>query len=162
MADRYCAWIRVGGCLKRSRLDEFLAVFKGTRLKLEWGDALFEPADAHELLEVRKGRWLWLCDEEACQGEFPELEDTCRELGLSYRRHSQACSGDDAELVDWRPGMSEPLWQIASNEREAVLIPQSEVRAVLNSLEAGNMHKAISKLRQFCPTLPDLPPFEIH
>jgi len=58
---------------------------------------------------------LWLCDEQADYGEFPELEAACRKLGLSYCRHSEASFDCDSELADWRPGMNKPLVRTGSN-----------------------------------------------
>lgn len=161
MADRYCAWIRIGGRLERARLNEFLAVFHGIRLKLEWGDALFEPRDASELLDAKEGKWLWLCDEEATCGEFAELEDVCRSLGLSYGRHSEAYCSYDAELVDWRPGMREPLWQLARNDGETTLVSQEKVKRALDALETGHTQRALRMLHKLCPQIKVLPPFEI-
>jgi hypothetical protein len=41
------------------------------------------------LIERCEAGFLRLCDEQANNGEFPELEVACRRLGLSYLRHSE-------------------------------------------------------------------------
>ena len=116
MSDRYCAWIRIGGRIERPKLEPLLKAIGQSYVRLDWGEPPFEPRDADELLDARQDGWLRLCDEEARHGgEFPELEETCRKLGLAYRRYCEAWCGYDAEILDWRPGMEEPLIELLSN-----------------------------------------------
>jgi len=90
------------------------------------------------------------------------LEEVCRDLGLAYTRFCEAWCGYDAEIVDFRPGMKEPLIRTCSNEdSDIVLVDAGAVKEALTALEAGRHQEAIDKLRSLCPEIPDLPPFEI-
>jgi len=162
MSDRYCASIRIGGRIERARVEPLLEAIHASSVALEWGDAFFEPADADELIEARKDGWLQFCNDQACNGEFPELECACRELKLSYRRHSEAYCSYDAEVADWRPGMAKPLCQTGSSERDdAILVPQADVKEALACLIVGATRRATKLLRKLCPDISELPLFEI-
>lgn len=162
MSERYSTWIKIGGRIKHSRIPPLLDAICTAAVRLDWGEAYFEPQDAAELMKVRRDGVLHLCDEEARYGEFPELEKTCRRLRLSYRRHSEGTCGYDAGLTDWRPGTREPIYRRGSNEHthEAMFLA-SEVKPALDALLVRKTKQAIKTLQRLMPTIPDLPPFEI-
>ena len=160
MSARYSAWIRIGGSLERSRAEKLMNAIRLDYARLDWGEPPFEPTTADELLAARSDERLRLCDEEARYGEFDAIESACRELGLSYCRHTEAWCGEDAILVDWRPGMTEPLERPASNEGgDETLISEECVREALALLEACQTAKGIAALRTLCPAVPEVPPF---
>lgn len=162
MSERFSTWIRIGGRVNRSRLEPLLKAIRDAGVRTDWGDAWFEPKTAEELLEVVQENYLFLCDDEARYGEFPEIEKVCRRLKLGYRRHCDGGCVYDAELVDWRPGMKEPLAQRASTEHEGeALLLASEVKIALDLLEADKVKQAIDKLKKLCLVVSDLPPFDI-
>jgi len=162
MSERFSTFIRIGGRLKRSRVEPLLKAIREAGVRSDWGDAWFEPKTAKELLEAVQEKHLFLCDDEARYGEFPELEKLCRRLKLGYRRHCDGGGVYDSELVDWRPGMNEPVAQRASTEHEGeALLLASEVRTALQLLGANKVKPAIDKLKKLCVVVSDLPPFEI-
>ncbi len=162
MSERMSGWIQIGGKLPRSKAKRLCAAISTVRVSLDWGDATFEPRSPEELLAARKDERLWLCDNEASWGEFPDLEEACRELGLAYTRCSDGASVYDAERVDWRPGMKSPLSRISSNESgEKILIAEEPVRNALAALDAGNAPTAKRILQSLCHGIPPVPPFEI-
>ena len=162
MSDRYCAWIRIGGRIERSKLGPLLGEIQAAGVSLGWGEPPFEPTSVDALVDAKKDDILQLCDNQARNGEFPELEEVCRELELAYTRFCEAYCGYDAEIVDFRPGMKEPLIRTCSNEgSDIVLVDAATVKEALTSLEAGRTQEAIAKLRSLCPQISDLPPFEI-
>ncbi len=73
MSERYCAWIRIGGRIERSKLEPLVKEICQSSVMLNWGEPSFEPKDADELPNARTDGWLWFCDEQARYGEFPEL-----------------------------------------------------------------------------------------
>lgn len=161
MSDRMSANISIGGQLAASSVPELLQAIRDAGLSLEWGDAAFKPATGEELLLDLEDGHIWLCDEES-HGEFPELEATCRKLGLPYTRYSEGGVETDAELVDWRSGMSQPLSQIASSCDQAIIyVPAEDVRRALEHLKAGRTEQARRMLERLCPHIPELPSFEI-
>jgi hypothetical protein len=162
MAERFSAWIRIGGKIEHKKVGVLLRAIRECGVRIAWGEPYFEPKDATELLEAQKGKRLWFCDEEARCGEFPGLEATCRKLGLGYTRRSEAWSGYDAEAVDWRPGMKKPLSRTCSNEDgDIILVDVAKVKRALAAFQAGRTEEAVRKLRSLCPHIPDLPPFEV-
>ena len=162
MSDRYCAWIRIGGSIERSKTEPLLGEIQASGVSLDWGEPPFEPASAEALVDAKKEDILQLCDDQARNGEFPELEEVCRDLGLAYTRFCEAWCGYDAEVVEFRPGMKEPLIRTCSNEgSDIVLVDTAAVKEALTSLEAGRNQEAIAQLRSLCPQVPDLPPLEI-
>lgn len=161
MPERIAAYIMIGGPLPRSRLPGLLKAIREAGVAHDWGEPLFEPADADQLLTVMRGRHLWLCDEQASWGEFPELEKTCRTLGLGYMRHSDAGHEFDPEIAEWRSRMARPLVRIASNCGTTTYVPTEEVRRALKHLKAQRVAEATKLLRRFCPSIPRLPPFKI-
>ena len=162
MSDRYCAWIRIGGQIERSKLEPLLAEVHSSSVSLDWGEPPFEPASADALGDAKKDDTLQFCDDQARYGEFPELEEVCRELGLAYTRFCEGWCGYDAVLIDWRPGMEEPLVRTCSNEdSDLVLVDGATVKEALTALEAGRTEEAARRLRDLCPEVHDLPPFEI-
>jgi hypothetical protein len=160
MSARYSAWIRIGGSLERSRAERLIKAIRADYARLDWGEPPFEPTTADELLAARADDRLRLCDEEARYGEFDAIESACRELGLCYRRHTEAWVGEDAILIDWRPGMAEPLVRTASNEGgDEALVSEKRVREALSLLETGQIAEGIAALRTLCSAVPEVPPF---
>ncbi len=152
MSERMSGWIQIGGTLPRSHAEQLCTAISTDRVSLEWGDATFEPKSPEELMAARKDGRLWLCDNEASWGEFPDLEQTCRDGASMY----------DAERVDWRPEMKAPLSRICSNESgNKILIAEEPARNALAALEAGNAPTAKRILQSLCHTIPPVPPFEI-
>lgn len=162
MSERFSTWIKIGGRIKQTRVKSLLEAIRSAAVRLDWGEAYFEPKDAAELIVSRRDGVLHLCDEEARYGEFSELETACRRLRLSYQRHSEGTCGYDAGLTDWRPGMPEPIYRRSSNEHthETVLLA-SEIEPALEALMAGKTKQAIKVIQKMMPTIPNLPPFEI-
>ena len=162
MSERMSGWIQIGGKLPRSSAEQLCIAILTNRVSLEWGDATFEPKSLKELVAARKDERLWLCDNEASWGEFPDLEQACRELGLAYIRCSDGASTYDAKRVDWRPGMKEPLSRICSNESgNKILVAEESVRQALEALEAGNAPGAKRILQSLRHTISPVPPFVI-
>jgi len=58
--------------------------------------------------------------------------------------------------------MEEPLVRTGSNDNSDVaLVPEEPVGKALAALEAGEASEAIRILKDLCPQVPDLPPFEV-
>jgi len=162
MSSYFCASIRIGGSIKRSKVERLLSAIGQAGVSLEWGDAPFAPQTADKLMEAKQETWLWLCDERASCGEFPELEAACRKLKLGYLRHSEASFDCDAERADWRQGMKKPIVRPSSNvNSHDTYVSTEAVCKALELFEAGNAKQAIRSLRRLCPDIPKLPPFEI-
>ena len=162
MSSRYAAWIRIGGTVEHAKAEPLLKAVRDACVKRDWLADPFQPSTIDELLDAREDDELWLCDEEAKYGEFEAMEGACRELGLSYCRHTEAWCGEDAVLIDWRPGMQEPVERVSSNDNsDTALVPEEPVGKALAALEADDAPEAIRILKDLCSHVPDLPPFEV-
>ena len=162
MSDRLCAIMSIGGQVRQKKLSALLKAIAEAGVGTEWGDPTFAPASAEELLLALKDGRIRLCDDQASYGAFPELEKTCRKLRLPYRRHTEGKYEFDAEIVDYRPGMRRPLVRMGSNNNEnETFVAASHVKKALDLLEAGKVEQAIKILRELCPEVAPLPPFEI-
>jgi hypothetical protein len=162
MSERYATWIKIGGRIKRSRVEGLLKAIREAGVRTDWGEPFFAPKTIKELLEACKDGWLQLCDEEARYGEFPQLETACQRLKLGYRRHCEGICGYDAEVVDWRPGVKAPVARKSSNEHpDDTLVLASAVTEAIALLEGGHIQQGIDALKHLCPDVPDLPPFKI-
>ena len=84
MSERYCAWIRIGGRINASKTRPLLKTIREAGASLGWGEPLATPESTAELIKGLQDDWLWLCDDQARYGEFPELEAACQRLGLDY------------------------------------------------------------------------------
>ena len=161
MSDRFSAYIMIGGRLPKRQVPDLLKAITNAGVSFEWGECILQPTTEAELLQAQHKGKLFLCDTEARYGEFPELEQVCRTLGLAYTRYSEGKYEYDAILVDFRPGMKEPLFRRSSNSSEAIYVPASEVKKALRHIEAGRVGKAKGLLRSLCPEVPKLPAFKI-
>ncbi len=162
MSERYATYLSIGGELAWSDVPLLLQAIAASHVATEWGGALTKPTGAAELLSAlhTEGQ-LWFCDDECREGEFPKLEAACRSLGLPYRRCTEGTHACDPEVVDWRPGMVEPIVRIGSNCSEDAYAPERKVKEALNCLERGDLREAITRLQALYPEVPDLPPFKI-
>lgn len=161
MSERYAASIRIGGEIKNTDLPALLDAITKACVCHSWGETPFEPKSGEDLMAVVRDGHLFLCDDQTRYGEFPELETACRELGLSYSRWCEGYCEYDAEVVDWRPGMSEPLCRNGSNSGDTTFVPADEVRKALAHLQSNHIGRARELLRKLCPDIPELPPFMI-
>ena len=162
MADRMAAIITIGGRISSGDLPRLLSAIADARVARDWGEAVWHPETAQELLDGLQNGRLTLCDDEASYGEFSDLESECQTLGLSFRRHSDGKYEYDAEVVDWRPGMHEPLVNHSSNGNEnAVYVDADAVKKALGHLDDGHVREAIEILRELCPNMPEIPPLQI-
>ena len=146
MSDRYSARIEIGGELPRQHLPRFCR--------------LFDVGDEDALLKrVADGR-LVLEDAQAAWGEFYELETTCRDLDLPYRRHSEGHWDTPPQLVFWQPGMEEPE-SVTTDSDGGVLIPLDRLGEARDHLRAGNTTAALTLLEETIIEVPDLPAFRL-
>ena len=145
MADYFWGRIEIGGDLHQADLSRFCTA------------ARVEPFDIPELFE--EGR-LALENEQASYGQFDELEDLCRELGLPYIRRSDGRYEFSPETVFWVPGM-EGADAIITDHEGNMQVAMDDVRRIRNSLRDGKLAEALALAEQAVVDLPVLPRFRI-
>ena len=166
MADRFPGEIHIGGTLRVAEhnpddIDTFLA--ECCEQPTDWGESAHGEAltldTIDQVIDQDTGLIIFRHDQ-ACYGEFQELEEICRELGLPYDRTSDAKYEHDGELVRWRPGMERPLVENATQGGNP-LIDRERVEACLATLKAGRVEDGITALQDLVPDVAPLARFEV-
>ena len=166
MADRFPSEIHIGGTLRvidhdPDDIDAFLA--ECSEQPTEWcepsppGTLTLDTID--KVIDQETGLIIFR-DDQARYGAFEELEEACRKLGLSYERISEAKYEYDGEVVNWRPGMEQPLVEKADQSGNA-LIDRERVEACLATLKAGRVEDGIKALQDLVPDIAPLAKFEV-
>ena len=146
MSDHYSARIEIGGELPRQHLPRICR--------------LLEVDDEEALMaRVAAGR-LVLHDEQAAWGEFYELESTCRDLDLPYRRHSEGYWEHPPQLVFWQPGMEEPE-SVTTDSDGAMQASMDTLCEARDHLRAGEVAAALALLEETVVEVPELPVFRL-
>lgn len=190
MSDRYPAQIRIGGQVSRTAksksypdetvFEALLGAIAASGVSSEYGDAPVEPNAENALLDLVEDGWLRLCDDQAVNGEIPELEEFCREEGIPYNRNCCAYGGYPGEDVTWLPGMKKPLTILETDDgheqvdgaevRRALVLLRQYIDWVINSVgietqtsrvATAARDSAMQLLERLCPEQLVVPKFEV-
>jgi hypothetical protein len=178
MSDRMAAEIWIGGRIPKRQVRQLCDVICRQGVSLDWGDALFAPDSAAELLEGCRDqgglRLLHLCNDEISWGEFSELEEFLARRNISFRRRSDARYEHDAQIVEFRPGIG-PVW-FPTNSSGKPLVPLADLIQVAAAVDqaiesadgetAGQLLSRLRNVRRLVKkslpiVVPPLEPFEI-
>lgn len=144
MADYFWGRIQIGGDLRRQNLPRFCEALGAD--------------DEFDLLRYMEDGYVVKDDCEAGYGQFQELEDTCREIGLPYIRQSDGKYEYSPEFVFWVPGM-EGADAIITDHDSNMQVAMDEVHEIRDLVRAGNVTEALRRLESIVVDLPSLPPF---
>lgn len=157
MSDRMAAEIFIGGTIPSQLVAPLCRAITADGVSLDWGDAVFQPATARELLTHRRDhhgvRVLALCDDQARSGCFETLEQFLITEDIAFDRYHEAKYEFDAEWVCYRPGRK-PLVLVTDADRrpivraDVVAKAQRRVAAVLAALEKSNHAQALVVARR--------------
>jgi hypothetical protein len=148
MSDRYYASIRIGGDLPHCHVARL-------------GEALeLEDAGAAELLQRVESGVLYHDDYEACYGELETLEQTCRELCLSYVRNSGGYFETLPRVAFWQPGLEGPEEHISYDGGD-LLVDMDVLIHVRDHLRQGRIAEALALLDEKIVEVPALSPFRV-
>jgi len=182
VSDRYPAQILIGGQVSRTTLsktdpdetvlDVLLGMIATAQVSDEYGGASVEPDEATLMELVDENGWLRLRDEQAVNGEIPDLEELCHTEGIPFSRSCCCYGGYLGENVTWLPGMAEPLTILETDDGHEQ-VDGSEVRRALEMFHryfnpynevvclSALKDQALSILEGLCPTVPEVPKFEV-
>jgi len=157
MADRMAAEIRIGGKILADLVPELCGAISAANVGLEYGEYGFAPDSADDLLAARTdydGRLLLvLCDDQACWGEFEELEEFLREKGIAYERSSEGKYEYSPTSLFFRPG-TRPVEVETTPGRHPIVLADSVAKIersltrALSRLEQGEQKEALAALRK--------------
>ena len=184
MGDRYPAQIFIGGQVSRTAksktdpdqtvLEALLGAIATEGVSVEYGGAEVCPDDEATLLEFidDTGGLLHFRNEQAIDGEIPDLEEFCRTEGLPFRRDCCCYGGYLGENVTCTADGD--MVMILETDDGHEQVDGGEVRRAMEMLEryfnpdndgdTGNpalKDQALSILQGLCPTVPDIPKFEV-
>ncbi len=176
MSEPIPACISIGGKLTWKLVPQLCESIQADGLSLEWGDALFRPKTADELMESCRDEEginvLWLCDDQANWGRLPNLEDFLTKVGkLPFDLRSDGKLGFDPDVIFSRPGQ-QPV-QITTNAQGNSVIVAELLAPIVKMLAKAasakqkqawqtGAQRALKRLQAVLPpAITPLPPFEI-
>jgi len=183
MADHFSGEISIGGKVPLSKIPGLIEAINAQECSHGWGDKTIKmPYPKDHLMEateklltlINDDGIIWVCDEQARNGELEEIEDYCEENNIGFTRISSGYCEYEPETKEFRPGMKSPI-VILTNDDGNEMIPAGEVRELIEAVEnlggtAENIDREdfmslIEKngiVKTFLPVLPPvLEPFEI-
>lgn len=130
MSDRFPAEITIGGDIPRRLLNELAGMIASEGVSLDWQYVLDQPA-VREAIEAAaaKGETVRFTDDEACYGQFEELESWLTRHGIDFDRHGDARYEYDGENAYGR-GRKRPVIMNADQSGD----PQVSIEEVRNIL----------------------------
>jgi len=148
MADYFPGEIHIGGPIPRRLLNRLIAAIVAEGVSLDnYGD---RPAIQESLVKAfEAGDVVRLYDEEACYGQFEELEGFLARHRIHFNRHSDSRHEFNAENVYYRGG-KRPIVLFATEEG-CPLLPCDEVTAVLDHAALDDAAKLRALRRKAAP-----------
>jgi len=153
MSDRFPAEITIGGTIPRRLLDELVGMIASEGVSLDWQYSLDTTAvQAAIETAASKGQTVRFTDDEACFGQFEDLEQWLTSHGIDFDRHGDARYEYDGENAYGR-GRKRPVI-VNADQSGKDLVRAEEVRKILAS-QAPTDRKLvqIAKLTAVPPTL---------
>jgi len=132
MSDHFPGEITIGGGIPRRLLDELAGMIASEGVGLDWQYTL-DKAAVKAAIEAAadRGETVRFTDDEACCGQFEDLENWLTNHGIDFDRHSDARYEYDGENAHGR-GRKRPV-VTNSDQSGKDLIGTEEVRKVLAS-----------------------------
>jgi hypothetical protein len=130
MSDRFPGEITIGGNISRLLLDELAEKIASEGVSIDWQYTLDKTA-VRKAIEAAaaRGQTVRFTDDEACYGQFEDLEVWLTSHGIDFDRHSDARYEYDSENVYGR-GRKRPV-VMNSDQSGKDLVNAEEVRKVL-------------------------------
>ncbi len=132
MSDRFPAEITIGGNIPRRLLDELTGMIASESVSLDWQYALDQSAVRAAIeTAAAKCETVRFTDDEACYGQFEELENWLTRHDIDFDRHGDARYEYDGENAYGR-GRKRPVIR-NSDQSGKDLVSAEEVRKLLVS-----------------------------
>ena len=148
MANRGFASMQIGGVIQRDVLDELRELLLVEGVTDENTNETVAARTPEDLLALACGGLLSFFDLDARGGIFEDIETFCVERQIAFTRYSGCLYEYSPELVQFRPGLSEPVSMAANSYLEALVLAH-EVHAAMVLLEKGDVSGAQATLRAY-------------
>jgi len=178
MAETFTTEIYLGGCIPLRQVAKLCHVIHEAHVELDWGSGRFSPQGPNDLLDNRHSTAdisvLQLCDDQACWGEFPKLEQFLVRHQIPFDRFTDGKWEYAPQWIAYRPGAG--LRALETNPAKEPIISITDLDQVYarlikvsEALKQGNHHAALKQnrsalrlLRRLLPApVPPLPAFDI-
>lgn len=162
MSDRYAAQITIGGEIQQKDLTGLFKAITDEGISTEWDGDPFEPQHEKEILCVlNKDGHLRLCDTQASDGRFPDLEQWLIAHCIPFTRASEAKYENDAVVVDYRPTLKQLISRAANNQGDTLISYEGALNALI-LLKKKETEKATRCLEHLLrPIVEPLPPLKL-
>jgi hypothetical protein len=132
MSDRFPGDITIGGDIPRRLLDKLAEMIASEGVSIDWQHAL-DKAAVREAIEAAaaRGQTVRFTDDEACYGQFEDLEHWLTSHGIGFDRHSDARYEYDGENAYGRDRRRPVVMK--SDQSSQDLVSAEEVRRILAS-----------------------------
>jgi len=158
MSDRFSVEIQIGGQLPVAKIQDLIDAINSERMSLEWGDAEISFKNENDLMENFEGSQIILMDDERAWGDIDGLEETCRNLKLTFRTFVEPKYEYNGELRYWSPETG--LIELSADVDGKPIISQEDLQEILSLLNLGRTDGAINKIKEFTRNF-KVPKFEI-
>lgn len=161
MSDRFYAEISIGGTLNlKDARSEDVSLFVESLNDVWHTDCSSRPnATIDNLADiVDESGFIEVCDPEARNGEFDDLETACHNLGLSFNRKSEAAYEYPQELVVHRPDGMKRNFILVDGQRT---LTESDANMIKKLAKDELYQRVIEYIEAALPPLPELPEFKV-
>ena len=153
MSDRFPGEITIGGMIHRRLLDELAGMIASEGVSIDWQYAIDKAAVLAAIeAAAARGETVRFTDDEACYGQFEDLENWLTSHGIDFDRHSDARYEYDGENAHGR-GRKRPVIR-NSDQSGKDLVSAEEVRKILTTHASPDRNLArIARLIAIPPVL---------
>ena len=151
MSEYLAAHLTIGGPISRRLMARLCAAIGRERLALNWGEPVFQPQTADDLLaaciDLGGVRLLRLYDEQARWGQFEELERQLIHWQIAFDRHNEGKYEINPERFSFRPGKEGVAY--LTNAQEQVVIEAEPLWPLLDRVATARraVHRQTIVLR---------------
>jgi hypothetical protein len=147
MSDRFGVEIQIGGQLPVAKIQDLIDAINSEDLSLEWGDSKVSFRNENDLIEVFEGSQIILMDDERAWGDIDGLEETCRNLKLTFRTFVEPKYEYNGELRYYSPETG--LIELSADVDGKPILLQEDLQEILSLLNLGRTDGAINKIRHY-------------
>jgi hypothetical protein len=162
MSDRYAAQITIGGEIQQKDLTGLFKAITYEGISTEWDGDPFQPQHEKEIRGVlNKDGQLRLCDTQASDGRFPDLEQWLIAHRISFTTASEAKYENEAVVVEYRPTLKQLISRAANNQGDTLILYEGALNALI-VLKKKETEKATHCLEHLLrPIVEPLPPLTL-
>jgi hypothetical protein len=160
MSDRFGVEIQIGGQLPVAKVQDLIDAINSEGMSLDWGECPIRLKTREDLINclASKESPIILVDDERAWGDIDGLEETCRNLKLTFKTFVSPKYEFNGELRYYSPVTG--LIELECDVDCRPIIKKEDLQEILSSLNLGRTDGAINKIKEFTRDF-SAPKFEI-